>query len=64
MMMDFSRISWPYARSGVVCSSQCRGLAPASNKGPRGCSVTPPPAGVGRRIGRKRQNLWARIRTV
>jgi len=36
----------------------------ASNKGPRGCSVAPPPTGVRGRMERKRQNLWVNIRAV
>jgi len=42
---------------------RCCSLAVAGNKGPRSCSlsITPPPAGVGRRIERKRQkNLVGR----
>jgi len=42
----------------------CRGLASASNKGPRGHSIDPLPAGVRRRVGRKRQNSWVGIKTV
>jgi len=38
-----------------------RGLAPAPASGR---SLAPPPGGVGRRIGRKRQNLWVGTRTV
>jgi len=32
----------------------CRSLVLAGNKGPQGCSVTPPPAGLGRRMERKK----------
>jgi len=42
----------------------CCGLATAGNKEPRGHSITTPPIGMGRRIGRKRHNSWAGIRTV
>jgi len=35
-----------------------------SNKEPHGYSIVPPPGGVERRFGRKRQNSWVRIRTV
>jgi len=34
----------------------CRGLALAGNKGPRSGSIIPPPAVVGRKIGRKTQS--------
>jgi len=44
--------------------SYCHGLALTDDKGPRDFSVAPPPSGVGRKMGRKRQNLWVRIRTV
>jgi len=39
---------------------RCRGLSPAENKGPRGRSIAPPPAGVGRRMERKWQKLVGR----
>jgi len=42
----------------------CCGLAPASNKGLRGHSMAPPPTGVGRTMGRKRQNWWVGMRAV
>jgi len=45
-------------------ASNCCGLALAGNKGPRSCSIAPPPAGVERRMKRKRQNSWVGIRTV
>jgi len=37
----------------------------AGNKGPRGCSITPLPAGVGRRMEKeKAKNLWVAIMAV
>ena len=44
--------------------TSCRGLALASNKGPCGCFIALPPNGVGRRMERKRENLWVGIRAV
>jgi len=44
--------------------SYFRSLALAGNKGPCGCSISPSPIGVGRRMERKWQNSWVRIRTV
>ena len=40
----------------------CCCLATAGNQGPCGHSITPPPAGVGRRMERKRQNSWVGVR--
>jgi len=42
-------------------SFSCRGLDPAGNERPCGHSVAPPLCGVGRRMGRKRQNSWVGI---
>jgi len=45
--------------------SWCHSLAVAGTKGPCGCSVAPPPAGVGRRMERRKaKNWWVGIRAV
>jgi len=49
-------MKWLCYYSHTSCTWKCRGLALASNKGPRGHCITAPSAGVGRRMGRKRQN--------
>ena len=50
---------WKKDKGEEVCTAIyfCCSLAMASNTGPHGCSITPPPTGVGRRMERKRQKL-------
>ena len=44
--------------------THCSDLSVPGNKVPQGRSITPPPSGVGSRVGRKRQNSWVGIRAV